>query len=408
VAVAVAALAGVVATAAAAAVQLPKKWPRRFAIGLSDAPGHAASLRVHARVTFRYQYLTGGLNTGSGWATWNPNGAFVTYYVRESARTHTIPVFSYYQLQQSHPGTGMAEDAAIRTNLRTTATMRAFYNDLALLFRRAAAFPRTPVVVQLEPDMWGYVEQSARGDDARTVPARTGSTGISTLRGLPENAAGVAQAVVRLRDRIAPNVILGLHLSIWGTRTDIGLQDPPNGTIDRLARRSARFYRSLGARYDVLFTDVADRDADFDRLVRGDGGASWWKAADYGRFRRYAQGLTRATRLPLVVWQIPLGNTLMRSVNDTWGHYADNRVQGLLGVGMRPRLVRWRAAGIVALLFGGGADGTTCACDARHDGVTNPPPIGRNTRRATSADDDGGYFAARARAYARNPLVLRG
>ena len=125
--------------------------------------------------------------------------------------------------------------------------MRAFYNDLALLFRRAAAFPRTPVVVQLEPDMWGYVEQSARGDDARTVPARTGSTGIAALRGLPKNAAGVAQAVVRLRNRLAPNVILGLHLSIWGTRTDIGLQDPPNGTIDRLARRSARFYRSLGA-----------------------------------------------------------------------------------------------------------------------------------------------------------------
>src|SRR5205823_4043967 len=95
VAATVAALAGVLATAADAAVRLPKAWPRRFALGLSDAPGHAASLRAHTRVRFRYQYLTGGLNTGAGWATWNPNGAFVTFYVRESARTHTIPVFSY-------------------------------------------------------------------------------------------------------------------------------------------------------------------------------------------------------------------------------------------------------------------------------------------------------------------------
>ena len=26
---------------------------------------------------FRYQYLAGGVNTGSGWSTWNPNGSFV-------------------------------------------------------------------------------------------------------------------------------------------------------------------------------------------------------------------------------------------------------------------------------------------------------------------------------------------
>jgi hypothetical protein len=59
------------------------------------------------------------------------------------------------------------------------------------------------------------------------------------------------------------------------------------------------------------------------------------------------------------------------------------------------------AAGVIALLFGGGADGTTCACDARHDGVTNPAPKHGNRRRSLSADDDGGYFRSRARAYYR-------
>ena len=49
--------------------------------------------------------------------------------------------------------------------------------------------------------------------------------------------------------------------------------------------------------------------------------------------------------------------------------------------------------------MGGGADGTTCACDAHHDGVTNPPPIHGNTRSSLSADDDGGYFRAQTRAY---------
>ncbi len=388
----------------------PSGWPRTLSLGLTDPPGHAAALRRRTRVAFRYQYLAGGLTTGSGWATWNPDGAFASRYAAESARAGAIPIFTYYQLQQSAPGTGAAEDVAIRRNLQSVATMRLFYRDLELLFRRVAS-RRTPVVVHVEPDLWGYVQQASRGDDAATVPARVGSTGVLGLAGLPETAAGVAQAIVRLRDRLAPRVILGMHLSIWGTSTDIGLQDPPGAEIDRLARRSAAFYASLGAPYDVLFTDIADRDAQFNRLIRGDGGRSWWKDADFARFRRYAAGLTRATRLPLVVWQIPLGNTRMRAMNDTWGHYADNRVERLLGAGRAPRrrLAAWRDAGIVALVFGGGADGTTCACDARGDGVTNPPALrGRgNTRRSLSADDDGGLFAERARAYAGRRLRLR-
>ena len=44
-----------------------------------------------------------------------------------------------------------------------------------------------------------------------------------------------------------------------------------------------RFYRSLGARFDVAFTDVADRDAGFRQHVSGDGGRSWWRPADFAR-----------------------------------------------------------------------------------------------------------------------------
>jgi hypothetical protein len=33
--------------------------------------------------------------------------------------------------------------------------------------------------------------------------------------------------------------------------------------------------------------------------------------------------------------------------------------------------------------------------------VTNPAPIDGNRRRSLSADDDGGYFASRSRAYHR-------
>jgi hypothetical protein len=44
---------------------------------------------------------------------------------------------------------------------------------------------------------------------------------------------------------------------------------------------------------------------------------------------------------------------------------------------------------------------STCACDAQHDGVTNPAPIDGNTGVASSSDDGGGYFRAQARVYYR-------
>jgi hypothetical protein len=84
-------------------------------------------------------------------------------------------------------------------------------------------------------------------------------------------------------------------------------------------------------------------------------------------------------------------------------------VQWLLGPGSRARLRSYVPAGFGGFLFGRGADGNTCACDAAKDGVTDLPPIDGNTRPSLSADDDGGYFAAQARAsYEAGPLPLPG
>jgi hypothetical protein len=64
-------------------------------------------------------------------------------------------------------------------------------------------------------------------------------------------------------------------------------------------------------------------------------------------------------------------------------------------------------AGVVAFLFGRGADGNNCACDASGDRVTNPAPIDANAGHSISADDDGGYFHRQAQAYySAGPLSL--
>jgi hypothetical protein len=410
--------------ATAASAQLPPPpagWPSQVEIGVADSPGGAAAVRATAPMLFRYQYLAGGVNTGNGWATWNTNGDFPKFYIQDSIANGMIPVFSYYQLLQSSPGGGSESDDDFG-NLNNTATMTAYYNDLILFFQKAALFPAQRVVLHVEPDFWGYMEQRSTNDNATMVSAKVSETGIAALQGLPSTVAGFARAVVKLRDTYAPNVTLAYHLSVWGTNVDIALSNPSNAQIDALGVRAAAFYTSLGANFDIVFTDIADRDAAFKQIIYGDGGVSWWDAGDFQRSARFLLKFSTTAGKRLVMWQIPFGNKHMLAQNNTWGHYQDNRVETLLDEANRADLTAYRDAGVVAFLFGGGASGVTCACDADGDGVTNPAPIGANTMasqlapkgtapsQATvngvltlvtpyAADDDGGYFRWRVWAY---------
>ncbi|HEY8825341.1 MAG TPA: hypothetical protein VIP07_10685 [Candidatus Limnocylindria bacterium] len=384
---------------------LPSRWPSRaLEIGMTDEPGEAGQLRSSTPLRLRYTYLAGGVNTGQGWATWNPGGGFVTSYIQESAASGFTPVFSYYMLRQSSPGNGMGELAGDTANLANTSTMSAFFADLKLFFQRAGAFS-SPVVLHVEPDLWGYVQQGF-GDDATAAPARVRSTGMAELAGLPDSVAGVARGIVKLRDTYAPNVLLGYHLSVWGTNVDPLYSKPTDAEIDSLATRSASFYRSLGAAFDISFAEFSDADAAFKRAQSGDD-AAWWNPDDFARNVRYLGRYSTVTQQRIVMWQIPLGNTRMRAENNTWDHYQDNKVEWLLDEPGRANLGAYSRAGVIAFLFGRGGDGSTCACDAAGDGVTNPAPIGANTRSSLNADDDGGYFRERAAVYyANGALVL--
>lgn len=387
---------------------LPARWPHAtLQLGMADGPGGAAALRATAPFGLRYQYLSGGVNTGRGWTTWNPDGSFVTAYVEESRAQGVTPVFTYYMIRGSAPGSALGEAAGDVANLADPATMSAYFRDLRLFFQRAGAFPTEAVVLHVEPDLWGFVQQRF-GDDAARAPAAVSATGLAELAGLPDSVAGFAAAILRLRDALAPNVVVGYHLSTWGTGVDPLLAKPSDAEIDTLAARSAAFYRSLGARSDLAFAELGDRDAAFKEFQQHDRGASWWAPADFARNARYLSAFSRATRLPLVEWQVPLGNTKMRAVDNTWGHYQDNKVETFLDEPTRGQLLAYLQAGVIAFLFGRGAEGTTCACDAVGDGVRDPPPIDGNVRPSLGPDDDGGYFRERAAAYyARGAPQLR-
>ena len=266
---------------------LPAGWPHHFALGVADPPGDAQALHAHAPVDMRYQYLAGGVNTGHGWSTWNPDGSFVSMYVRESLAAHTIPVFSYYQMLQSEPSVGATEQARDLSNMRNPATMKAYWADFSLLLRRvAAAAGSRLVVIHIEPDLWGYLEQAHAVGLARSF----------------------ARRLIAMRNQLAPHVLLAYHLSVWGTDEDITNSKPSLAEMDVLAAKSAAFYESLHAHFDLVFNDVTDRDAGYYQYVEGNP-HTWWGPADFARENRYIAGFTRRTHMPVVLWQLPLGDT---------------------------------------------------------------------------------------------------
>jgi hypothetical protein len=90
-------------------------------------------------------------------------------------------------------------------------------------------------------------------------------------------------------------------------------------------------------------------------------------------------------------------------MDNTWGHYQDNRVEYWLG--NRQHLQEYADAGVIAIIFGVGADGCTMYTDEMGDGVTNPAAINGNDQVASYADDDGGYLRLKGSEYYRTGAI---
>ena len=397
---------------------LPAGMPAHFAFGLMNGPGDVALMndmraRNGAAWDFRYQYLAGGVNTGHGWETWNtPTGAFATYYLGESAGNGYLPAFVYYEmLQSSGPCASCSESQRDLVNLNTPSVMAAYYANWRLLMQKIAAAGK-PALIIVEPDLWGYMQQASASAGADGVPASVASSGDRDAAGLPNTAQGFAWALLRIRDRYAPNALLALHISNWATAIDLNSNTDPALDVAGLARATATFALSAGLRgnpqgisaWDLLSNDVADRDSGQ--------GAAWWDRTNqefpnFARYLSFVSALTAATGRHVVMWQVPEGNQYFATMNNTHHHMQDNRPEYILG-----HIADFARAGVAAVLFGPGNDGTMVG-DAAHDGVTNPAPISSyqcdrcNTHLSVYPDDDGGYLRLFVGAYYRQgPLPL--
>ena len=129
--------------------------------------------------------------------------------------------------------------------------MTAFWKDMRAFMQRAAA--ATPVVLQVEPDMWGYARAVDRHEGRRdAVPAQVSTTGLTELAGLPNDRRlrpGLRAAARQIRARTccsATSCRCGARTTTRSRRTSGWRQ------IDALADRSTAFEQSLGATFDLV------------------------------------------------------------------------------------------------------------------------------------------------------------
>jgi hypothetical protein len=440
-------LAVVVPTISPASSAAHRPAPRVLGVGLmasTDASGLGGWLPSSGVPwTYAYRYLGGGAGTSKNWTAMAPEASYPILYASLAARHGYTPVFTYYQMLAGHDCRTCGEAQRDLANLNDPVVMRGYFNDFALLMKRLGTGTYDGVngyghdaVVHVEPDLSGYAERAVlspgsncfghctrQGNDPSNLRAAVQSTGLpSTLR-YPNTFRGFNEALLRLRDTYAPNVRLAVHVSNWATGYDLNSSSDNRLQPAALGRLAGSFAAQSGAgytdgshsTYDLVFNDVSNKDAGYYQKVLHKN--RFWDQANnvfpnFHRWEAYLKAVRSQTHRWTFVWQVPIGNQLLQSENNTAGHYQDNRVQYFFD-----HMTELRDSGIAAVLFGTTISAASNFADVAHDGTTNPRKVcsqdgwstGRtvcSSRHASRSDDDGGYLRERAASYYRQPLAL--
>ncbi|MDQ1746616.1 MAG: hypothetical protein QOD07_879 [Frankiaceae bacterium] len=410
-----------------------------------------------------YQYVSG---TGPG----TPGDYHVSTIVAYAKIAHAdgyLPVLSYFRMDgdawgpASVParctGACLSGDSAKRNldHLEDPGFMYFYFDGLISAFKALNAQYDGPMLMHFEPDLSGYAQMlvndrtrcdtdclsTVTAESPAAVLAAVSLSGQTDVKDFPNTLQGFYLAVLHLRDLYAPRVSLAYHVSDWATADVYRKTTPDDRTNDigqshvdvdaaALADRVASFAAQDGAstdpsltlpgvatsRYDLLFNDVLDHDAAYVEL-RGGNPGYWWDSENidvpnFARWEAYIHRITSDTGLKAIVWQVPEGNTVYLTENDTTGHYQDNRVQYFFD-----HIPELAAAGLVGVIFGNGTAGSSATLDLQNDGVTNGSPTCTTrgshshtsvctSRVSTVPDDDGGYLRDRAAAYFAAPYLL--
>ncbi len=308
------------------------------------------SVATQAPFDLRYQYLSGGVADGAGpcadcssgctaqgtscanggpgcawWGCWqydqDPPGAFVRDFVQRAAADRQIPMITYYmQLHASGVGEGDPQVSAASD----VATMGRYLADWRFVLQQVGG---SVAFLHIEPDFWGYAQQ--RDPDATRIPAAVASANPTDCGGEQNTIAGLGRCMIGMVRKHAPNAKVSLHASGWATKMDV-LQNRDAGLDVRAEARSLADFMTACGGGDFITIDPSDRDAAW---YDTQGQDRWWDETNatlpnFAQAFTWATELAEATGLPIVWWQVPVGNASLPNLQNRW---KDNRVDYLFG-----------------------------------------------------------------------------
>ena len=271
-------------------------WPHHLVLGVTNSPGDAHALRSHARVDARYQYLSGGVNTGRWLDDWNPNGTLPRCTCANRFAPHMIPVLTFYEMLQSKPSVGGDEPPEDLSNLRNRGDDGRLLAGLQPAAAQGrAGGRRAHVVIHVEPDLWGYLEQARATKLARSFAQQ------------PDRAAQQARAARAAR-------VASEHVGNGGgphlLQALAGAHGRARGRVGGVLRVAARARSTWSSTTSPIATPASTSTS---RATRTPGGGR-----PISPPRRVHRRIHPPHPQAVVLWQLPVGDT---NLNDTWDHY---------------------------------------------------------------------------------------
>lgn len=238
---------------------------------------------------FRYLYiyiLDGGMSNAEDFRDW-----YIAPFIVDAVSIGATPFFTFYQLLDIGKRLGYTgnEPQIVHSCMNSNACMTDYFNNY-IWFLEVLADLAPTAVVHVEPDSWGFMmwAMGTEGNsDAQSIGAQVAATGIDDVQAFENTAAGLGQAMVALRNKYAPSVRLGWHAS--------------NFRVSTRPEVVTSFFSTMGS-WDLLVTEH----------IRGcTDDATWWNPWDDALFsanRTWFQTLTNASGLPMMLWQVPVGD----------------------------------------------------------------------------------------------------
>lgn len=336
--------------------------PNRLLMGLG-ANNELAYIQSHGiKPDIIDTYLVG---VGPGqWPYYNsPVGSYVTDVADQVTAIGAIPMFTLYQMATYGGGN--------LTHLTDSNFMTAYWAQTRLMFQKLGSFGK-PVLVNIEPDFWGYADATAPGGDPRKLA--TDVSIAAECSALPNTAAGIAPCMIKMRNDYAPNAKIGFPPAFFGA------------TLKQLGQ----YMNVLGAnKADFMVAQTIDRDAGCPEAAspppecagRG-AGPFYWDVSNTAspnfneNLAEYSGVSEIEGKLPILYWQTPMG-VPSKTPGGTTNHYRDDHVYYMFS---HPG--KYAAANVFGIVFSAGATSQT------------------------TISTDGGQYATALAAYLKKPTPI--